>query len=114
MNYSSCNGVVYVIKPGDTLYKVSLRYGIPLALILRANPYADIHNLQVGDKLCIPVGGAFVPESETTYTVGENETLQDVLDNNQLELEDFMALNPLNTIYIGEGTVVKVKVQPME
>lgn len=108
MNYSSCNGVVYVIKPGDTLYQISIRYGIPLALILRANPYADIHNLQIGDKLCIPVGGAFVPDREMTYTVGENETIQDVLDKNQLELEEFMALNPLNKLYLCEGTQIKL------
>jgi LysM repeat protein len=108
MNYSSCNGIVYVIKPGDTLYRISLRYGIPLALILRANPYADIHNLKTGDKLCIPVGGAFVPDQESTYTVDENQTIQEVLDENQLELNDLIAMNPLNTLYFREGTVIKL------
>lgn len=108
MNYNSCNGIVYVIKPGDTLYKISLRYGIPLALILRANPYVDIHNLQVGDKLCIPVGGAFTAEPESTYTVGENETLQDILDVNDVDLDDFLEINPLDTLYLRAGTVIKL------
>jgi LysM repeat protein len=109
MNYSSCNGIVYVIKPGDTLYQISLRYGIPLALILRANPYVDIHKLQVGDKLCIPVGGGvFTTEEELTYTVGENQTIQDILDEYDMALNDFLALNPLNTLYLRTGTVLKL------
>lgn len=108
MNYSSCNGIVYVIKPGDTLYKISLRYGIPLALILRTNPYADIHNLRTGDKICIPVGGAFVPKEDLSYTVTDNQTIQDVLDENDLELNDMISLNPLNTLYLRAGTVIKL------
>ena len=108
MNYNSCNGIVYVIKPGDTLYKISLRYGIPLALILRANPYVDIHSLQVGDKLCIPVGGAFTATPELTYTVGENETLQNVLDVNDIDLNDFLEVNSPNTLYLRAGTVIKL------
>lgn len=108
MNYNSCNGIVYVIKPGDTLYKISLRYGIPLALILRANPYVDIHTLQVGDKLCIPVGGAFTAESDLTYTVGENESLQHILDVNDIVLNDFLEVNPLDTLYLRPKTVLKL------
>ncbi len=55
MNFDYCNGTIHVIEKGDTLYKLSREYGIPLALILMANPYTDIYNLQVGDEVCIPV-----------------------------------------------------------
>lgn len=56
MNYDYCNGRIHTIQKGDTLYKISGMYHVPLALILRANPYVDIYNLQVGEKLCIPGG----------------------------------------------------------
>lgn len=56
MNYDYCNGRIHTIQKGDTLYKISGMYRVPLALILRANPYVDIYNLQVGEKLCIPGG----------------------------------------------------------
>lgn len=56
MNYDYCNGKIHTIQTGDTLYKISGMYHVPLALILRANPYVDIYNLQVGEKLCIPGG----------------------------------------------------------
>ncbi len=54
MNYEFCNGYTYTIKQGDTLYEISRRLEVPLALILRANPYVDVFNLQIGDTLCIP------------------------------------------------------------
>lgn len=55
MNNRYCNGMVHVIKPGETLYQLSRRYRVPLALILRANPYVDVYNLQSGQEICIPV-----------------------------------------------------------
>lgn len=55
MNRRYCNGMVHVIKQGETLYQLSRKYRVPLALILRANPYVDVYNLQVGQEICIPV-----------------------------------------------------------
>ena len=40
MNQRFCNGMIHVIRSGDNLYQLSRRYRVPLALILRANPYA--------------------------------------------------------------------------
>lgn len=59
MNKRYCNGMVHVIKQGETLYQLSRRYRVPLALILRANPYVDVYNLQVGQEICIPVARPF-------------------------------------------------------
>ena len=55
MNRRYCNGMVHVIKPGDTLYQLSRYYRIPMAMLLRANPYVDVYNLQVGQEICIPM-----------------------------------------------------------
>lgn len=55
--YNSCSGIVYTINEGDTLYSISGRFQVPIALILRANPLVDIYNLQIGAKLCIPMYG---------------------------------------------------------
>lgn len=50
-----CNGMMYAVKNGDTLYSISMKYNIPLALLLRANPYVDVYNLQAGETICLPV-----------------------------------------------------------
>lgn len=55
MNYDYCNGYTHTIKQGDTLYALSRHYQVPLALLLRANPYVDVYNLQPGDTVCIPM-----------------------------------------------------------
>ena len=46
MNQRFCNGMIHVIRSGDNLYQLSRRYRVPLALILRANPYVDVYNLR--------------------------------------------------------------------
>lgn len=55
MNFRKCHGMVYIIRRGDTLYSLSRKYQVPLVEILRANPYVDVYNLQVGDEICIPM-----------------------------------------------------------
>lgn len=54
MNHEYCNGHMHMIKKGDTLYALSRRYHVPLEVMLRANPYVDVYNLQPGDTVCIP------------------------------------------------------------
>lgn len=55
MNQKYCNGIIHVIKKGESLYQLSRMYRVPLALILRANPYLDVYNLQPGQEICVPV-----------------------------------------------------------
>ncbi|WP_205839164.1 LysM peptidoglycan-binding domain-containing protein [Velocimicrobium porci] len=55
MRSEYCEGKVHIVEKGDTLYKLSRKYNVPLALILRANPFTDVYNMQVGDEICIPV-----------------------------------------------------------
>jgi LysM repeat protein len=50
-----CRGIVYVVRKGDTLYSIANRFGVTVNDVLNANRYINIYNLQIGDKLCIPV-----------------------------------------------------------
>lgn len=54
MYFSSCNGIVYTVNHGDSLYRISKMFEVPLEDLLKANPYADISNLQIGEAICIP------------------------------------------------------------
>lgn len=55
MNYEFCEGITHTIKKGDTLYSISRQHNVPIAMIMRANPYVDVYNLQVGETICVPV-----------------------------------------------------------
>ena len=46
---------MHMVRSGDTLYSISMEHQVPLALLLRANPYVDVYNLQVGETICVPV-----------------------------------------------------------
>lgn len=54
MNYEFCDGITHTIKKGDTLYEISRMHNVPLAMLLRANPYVDVFNLRPGDTICVP------------------------------------------------------------
>ena len=49
-----CHGFLYTVQKGDTLYRLSRRYRVPLWVILYANPYVNLYNLQPGDEIRIP------------------------------------------------------------
>ena len=53
-NSGNCKGMVYVVKEGDTLYKIAREYDLKLIDVLKANPYVNVYNLQIGDELCLP------------------------------------------------------------
>ncbi|MDD5936160.1 MAG: LysM peptidoglycan-binding domain-containing protein [Clostridiales bacterium] len=115
MNYQNCNGIIYVIKPGDTLYKISQRYGIPTAKLLRANPNMNIYNLRIGDKICIPTGGNVtldqIPEQTNYYTVGESESIKTVMERTNMKFAELVSLNPLNTLILKPGSEIVTKTE---
>ncbi len=51
------------IRPGDTFYKLALRWGVSLRSVETANPEADPLNLRPGQKLVLPLPFEVVPAS---------------------------------------------------
>ncbi len=113
MNYSDYSCVIYNIKQGDTLYGISRAYNVPLALILRVNPYVDIYNLQVGDELCIPVIDPAAWSNAITYVVEDEASLQQVLDRYGVDLEDVLEFNNLNGTPITPGMTIQIPIYDM-
>lgn len=48
---------VHIVQAGDTLGKISERYGVPLEDIAEANDIVNVNTIAVGQELLIPVGG---------------------------------------------------------
>lgn len=44
----------HVVQPGDTIWKLAMRYHVSVDSILATNPGVDPHNLQIGSVLIIP------------------------------------------------------------
>ncbi len=51
----------YVVQPGDTLTTISARVGMPVGLIIEANPDVDLNDLHIGQELTIPSQDVLTP-----------------------------------------------------
>jgi LysM repeat protein len=49
------NAFVHVIRPGESLFSISKKYGVTVLALQNANRIADPRKIQVGQKLLIPV-----------------------------------------------------------
>ncbi|WMJ87903.1 lytic transglycosylase [Anaerocolumna sp. MB42-C2] len=113
MNNNGYSCMIYNIKQGDTLYNISRTYNVPLALILRANPYVDIYNLQVGDELCIPVTNPVTWNNVISYVVQDEDSLNAILDQYGLDMQDVLEFNNMNGMDITPGMTIMIPVYDM-
>lgn len=124
-----CAGEEYQVREGDTLYQISRRYQIPLDRIMQANPYVNVYNLQPGEWICIPMDMERPKQrmeqekNETTnnnmdsvnrngvmleYVITGNDTLEQVLDKFDVDLEELLKYNGMNAIGLRRGTVLRI------
>ena len=97
--------IAHVIRPGDTLYKLSREYGVKVSALMMANPFVDVYNLRVGDELCIPrlrrpdnmAGNERVVDAEMRMRIpsAEEERMEDERNNRNLE-NTGNAMNDMN------------------
>jgi len=66
----------YIVKKGDTLWRIAKGYGVSVETILRANHITNTKDLKVGQKLIIPASGKSytTPASHSSYTPTSNIT----------------------------------------
>ncbi len=53
-------GFYHKVQRGENLYRIGLRYGVPTAVIIKANRIGDVRDVRVGTKLWIPRGAMAV------------------------------------------------------
>jgi LysM repeat protein len=87
------NGAYYIIKEGDSFYKIAQTYKIPLNSIIEANPNANPFDLKVGQEICIPEIPSFCPFG-FVYTIENGTTLSQILIKYNLSVNELMEANP--------------------
>lgn len=118
--YNKCSGGrFHTIKKGDTLYSISRMYNVPLIIILKANPNLDVYNLQIGDRVCIPmrcdVESSNIDDDDEVktfaYVIKPGESLKDVLDNHKISLEDLLDVNDAEDLLMKPGLSILIPVK---
>ncbi|MFV3011672.1 beta-N-acetylhexosaminidase [Clostridium botulinum] len=103
------NQYSYIIKPGDTLYKIALAHYVSLASILAANLGINPSYLSVGQHICVPLG---CPSGYSTYTVKSGDTLFSIAGKYSATIQELLAANPQitnpNAIFIWQKLCVPV------
>ncbi|AKL96260.1 spore coat assembly protein SafA [Clostridium aceticum] len=57
------DGTIYIVQRGDTMFNIARRFGVTLQKLIEANPQVpDPNILEVGQRICIPVSDAPLPE----------------------------------------------------
>jgi murein DD-endopeptidase MepM/ murein hydrolase activator NlpD len=90
----------YIVKPGDTISLIAMKFGIEAETVLFANPdlRENPHSLQVGqDVTILPVDGVL-------HIVEEGDTLESIAEEYEAEVDDILAYTP-NGLVPGEPLV---------
>jgi LysM repeat protein len=64
----STTAQTYVVKPGDTIYKISNQFGVSQEDLIKANNIKDKNLIYAGQELVIPPSTTQVPTAASTLT----------------------------------------------
>ncbi len=106
-------GITYIVKPGDTLYKIATSYGISVDRLKSVNNLKS-DTLSVGEELLIPVSDITVEEkddntgSNISYVVVSGDNLYSIANKYGVSVDDIKKANNLtsNVLQIGQVLII--------
>jgi spore germination protein len=81
------NMVIYVIKPGDSLYAIAKRYGVAPGAVIKANMPENPDRLAVGQSIVIPQANRY-------YTVRSGDTVYSIARRFGADPQNIINANP--------------------
>lgn len=96
--------IIYTVQKGDSLWKISQRYKVPVNDIIAFNNLSNI-KLKIGDELRIPITNM---EAEVTYTVKRGDTLWSIAKDFEVSVDDIKNVNNLTTnlLTVGQNLII--------
>jgi len=96
----------YVVRNGDTLFSIALRFGVSVAELQNLNNIADEDQIYVGQELKIPATEtATTPTPSETYVVQSGDTLFSIALRYGVTTWALQVANDIsdpNQIYVGQ------------
>lgn len=87
-------GTPYTIIPGDSLFGLAKRFEITVDAIIAANPGINPQNLQIGQRICIPVPPSGSCPGGFMYVIKANDTFYSIARRFGTVVPALIAANP--------------------
>lgn len=99
--------VLHQVEPGETLFALSRKYNVSVQEIKDANT-ESLTNLDIGQKVLIPLAKTANVSNNKTHTVSSSETLFSISRNYNVQVEDIKRWNNLtdNSISVGQELII--------
>jgi LysM repeat protein len=108
--------IVYVVQPGDNLFRIGLRYGLSPQQVASANNLSRVSQIAVGQRLVIPAPGAAsapaysaASTAQSYHIVGAGDNLYRVALRYGVSIQSLAAANSItnfNQVYVGQRLVI--------
>ncbi len=87
-----------IAKSGDTLFKLSKQYEVPLKELMHKNKFNDANKILEGEVIIIPFKKNNNQKEVFTHKVIKGDTLYKIAKNYNVNLKDIITLNNLDNI----------------
>ena len=103
---------VYIVKPGDTLYRIANTYGISVNDLIIANNLTS-NILTIGQELIIPVKPV-TEEDYVVYEVVPNDTLYSIARRFNTKVDAIKSYNNLTSNILNVGQILQIPIENTE
>ncbi|PRR78628.1 Spore germination protein YaaH [Clostridium liquoris] len=80
--------LIHVVKPGETLWQISVYYGVPIAKTMDANKLPNPGQLVIGQSIVIPIEGVY-------HTVSPGESLWSIAQTYKTNVAGIIRVNQI-------------------
>jgi len=101
--------VMYVVQPGDNLYRISLNFQVPIEAIIAVNRIINPWYIRAGQVLIIPTGVPPVPPPLRSHVVRPGDTVWAIAALYRVTPWAIISLNNLvnpNLIFVGQVLMI--------
>ena len=103
---------IYVVKPGDTLYKIANTYGISINDLINANNLSS-NILSIGQQLILPIKPV-TEEDFVVYQVVPGDTLYSIARRYNTKVDAIKAYNNLTSNILNVGSTLQIPITSTE
>lgn len=103
---------VYIVKPGDTLYRIANIYGVPINDLITANNLSS-NILTIGQKIIIPIKPV-TEEDYVVYQVVNGDTLYSIARRFNTRVDAIKAYNNLSSNILNVGQILQIPIENTE